>query len=116
VRRLLVTASVVPSSLILDTLIKEALSSTETSVVTRVTRRNIPEDTILHVCILFGSANRCVTPILGLSLNFWPLEPRAQLPSHRWCDSSSQYGSRLLSATSHVGQPETSVGRAGNEV
>jgi hypothetical protein len=34
VRRLLVTASVVPSSPILDTLMKEALSSSETSVFT----------------------------------------------------------------------------------
>jgi hypothetical protein len=41
VRRLLVTASVVPSSPILVTLMKERLSSSETSVLTRATRRNI---------------------------------------------------------------------------
>jgi hypothetical protein len=47
-----VTANVVPSSPIFVILMMEALLSSETSVVTRITLRNISEDGILHFIVM----------------------------------------------------------------
>jgi hypothetical protein len=45
---LLVTINVVPNSPILITLMMEAMRSSETSDLTRITLRHFPEDNILH--------------------------------------------------------------------
>jgi hypothetical protein len=62
---LLVTINVVSILPIFVILMMEALRSSETSVHTRATRRNIPEDTILPVVIRwYQRGNNAVTVIL----------------------------------------------------
>jgi hypothetical protein len=46
--KLLITANDVPSALILFVLMMKAIGSSGTSVLTRATRRHIPEDVVLH--------------------------------------------------------------------
>jgi hypothetical protein len=74
VSRLLVTASVVPSSLILSTFMMEALGSSETSVLTRTTWRHIPEDGILQTFLLIlVSSDKMPTGVtVNLMLNQTP--------------------------------------------
>jgi hypothetical protein len=66
VGRLPVTANGVPNSPILVTLMMKALGSSETSVLTKVTWHNIPEDGIFH-------SHRCENLKSYIALTGWTL-------------------------------------------
>jgi hypothetical protein len=75
--RLLVTGNIVPSTPILVTLRVETIRSTETSVLTRATRRNIPEYGILH-------SHRRENLKSYISLTGWALQQRRNVSSMRY--------------------------------
>jgi hypothetical protein len=81
--RLLVTANV-PSSRILVTLLMEALSSCETSVHTRATWHNIPDDAFFYVVYMF-TIKRIRENINQNSMQKGKVYQKPTLGQDSWC-------------------------------
>jgi hypothetical protein len=105
--QLLVTANAVPSFLILFTLIMEAIRSYETSILTRSTRRHIPEGGTLHTrrreklrsCIVsyspvrVGQHLRDYPPLCSSGQSSWIQSQRSRVRLSALSDCLSSNGS-----------------------
>jgi hypothetical protein len=99
-RRLLVTASVVPSSQILVTLMMQALSSSETSVLTSATRRYIPEDTTFFIVIAVKTSNLTFSFNPTYSLTCLRVPPGVRVRQvEDYCSGGPEISQALLCST-----------------
>jgi hypothetical protein len=96
VLQLLVTANVVPSSVILFSLMMEAMRSSEMLVLTIATRRRIPEDGMLHdiseseFCLHLPVKPTQLGLIDGATLCHWTEGDRIRSPKIRFSNKRQE--------------------------